>query len=214
MPTQLTPAVPRHRKPARRFQVIGVFILVAGAVIGSWTALHHDPQPNRQGPVLADDAGDPAGADEAMWRSYADDKAKQAAKADAERAKAANEVAAQEAAARQATPKPDVPASCDAYTGNRALGCAILLEVGFGLDQMPCLDKMWTKESNWRTSSHNASSGAHGIPQALPASKMAPYGADYLTNPVPQIRWGLDYIKNRYQTPCKAWSFWQAHSWY
>ncbi len=107
-----------------------------------------------------------------------------------------------------------VPASCNAYTGNKATGCTLLLQEGFALSQMPCLDKMWSKESGWRTTAENSSSGAYGIPQALPASKMAVYGADYRTNPVPQIKWGLNYIKGRYSTPCGAWSFWQAHGWY
>ncbi len=107
-----------------------------------------------------------------------------------------------------------IPSSCGDYTGNRAIGCAELLKAGFGLDQMPCLDKMWTRESNWRTTAENPSSHSYGIPQALPASKMAVYGSDYRTNPVPQIQWGLHYITNRYQTPCGAWTFWQAHNWY
>jgi hypothetical protein len=107
-----------------------------------------------------------------------------------------------------------VPASCSDYTGNKATGCTLLLQEGFALSQMPCLDKMWSKESGWRTTAENPSSGAYGIPQALPADKMAVYGADYRTNPVPQIKWGLNYIKGRYSTPCGAWSFWQAHGWY
>jgi hypothetical protein len=118
---------------------------------------------------------------------------------------------------RTPAPTPSVgpiPTSCSAYTGNKATGCAILLDEGFGLSQMPCLDKMWSRESGWRTNAENASSGAYGIPQALPASKMATFGADYRTNPVPQIKWGLSYIKGRYTSPCGAWSFWQAHGWY
>ena len=90
----------------------------------------------------------------------------------------------------------------------------MVLEAGWGLDQMACLEPLWTKESNWRTESHNTSSGAHGIPQALPGDKMAVFGADWETNPVTQIKWGLDYIKKRYVTPCGAWSFWQGHHWY
>jgi hypothetical protein len=73
---------------------------------------------------------------------------------------------------------------------------------------------IWNKESGWKTTDKNSSSGAYGIPQALPASKMAAYGSDYLTNPVPQIKWGLSYIKGRYNSPCGAWSFWQSHNWY
>jgi hypothetical protein len=107
-----------------------------------------------------------------------------------------------------------VPSSCAQYEGNRAIGCALMLQWGFGLEQMPCLDKMWTKESNWRTTAENPVSHSYGIPQALPADKLSKYGSDWRTNPVPQIKWGLDYIKNRYGNPCGAWSFWLAHNWY
>jgi hypothetical protein len=107
-----------------------------------------------------------------------------------------------------------VPASCQDYTGNRALGCSLMLDAGYPLSEMPCLDKMWTKESNWRTTAENSGSGAYGIPQALPATKLAVFGSDWKTNPKPQILWGLDYIKKRYKSPCGAWSFWQNHNWY
>jgi hypothetical protein len=208
--------VPSHRRPARRFQVIGAFILVVGAAAGSYTALSRDDQP----PPPVELAVSPeVSLDPAMLaaRDSAKAKAEAAAAAAAEAVRRANEIAAAEEAARQQaaqTPMPNIPASCDEYSGNRALGCALLLEAGFGLDQMGCLDELWTRESNWRAEAHNSSSGAHGIPQALPGSKMAPYGDDYLTNPVPQIRWGLDYIRNRYGTPCGAWSFWQGNHWY
>jgi hypothetical protein len=224
LPTQLTPEVAVHRRPRRRFQLVGAFILVIGAVAGSYTALSRDRAAHEPSAAAVADANvstDPvAGTSpvgEAAAQVDAAAKAAAAAAAQAEQVRKANEVAAAEQAAQQQaakTPSPNVPTSCNQYTGNRALGCAILLEIGFGLDQMGCLDAMWTKESGWNERSENASSGAYGIPQALPASKMAPYGADYLTNPVPQIRWGLDYIKGRYSTPCGAWDFWQAHSWY
>jgi hypothetical protein len=76
-----------------------------------------------------------------------------------------------------------------------------------------CLNNIWTRESGWNYQAENAS-GAYGIPQALPASKMASAGADYLTDPTTQIRWGLGYIKSVYGDPCSAWSFWQAHGYY
>jgi hypothetical protein len=79
--------------------------------------------------------------------------------------------------------------------------------------QFSCLDAIWTRESNWRYNAENAS-GAYGIPQALPGSKMATAGSDWQTNPATQIRWGLGYIKGRYGTPCNAWAFWQGHSYY
>jgi hypothetical protein len=142
-----------------------------------------------------------------------------AAKAAADQAKAADDAARKQAASRggtrpPATPGVPVPSSCAEFTGNKAIACAILPEFGYGLDQMRCLVPMWTKESGWNERDRNPSSGAYGIPQALPASKMGKYGADYLTNPVPQIRWGLSYIRDRYHDPCGAWAFWQAHGWY
>ncbi len=86
----------------------------------------------------------------------------------------------------------------------------------FGFDpstQFGCLDSIWSRESGWNYQAENAS-GAYGIPQALPGSKMASAGADWQTNPATQIRWGLGYIKSMYGTPCGAWSFWQANGWY
>ena len=85
---------------------------------------------------------------------------------------------------------------------------------GWSENDVQCLIKLWTKESNWNPNAHNSSSGAHGIPQSLPASKMASEGSDYLTNYKTQIRWGLKYIKNRYGTPAKAWAHFQNHNWY
>jgi hypothetical protein len=107
-----------------------------------------------------------------------------------------------------------IPTSCAEYTGNVAIGCTLLLKAGFGLDQMTCLKNLWQKESGWNEKSYNKSTGAGGIPQALPFSKIAVYGADYKTNPATQIEWGLNYIKNKYTNPCRAWSNWQAKGWY
>jgi hypothetical protein len=98
-----------------------------------------------------------------------------------------------------------IPSSCNEFSGSRAIGCALTLEAGFGLDQFACLNKLFTKESHWNYKAQNPSSGAYGIPQSLPGSKMAAFGADWKTNPATQIKWGLDYIKKRYKTPCGAW---------
>jgi hypothetical protein len=111
-------------------------------------------------------------------------------------------------------PAGPIPDSCDDYSGNRATGCAVLLDAGFSLDQMSCLDNLWTKESGWNERAQNPSSGAYGIPQSLPGDKMASHGSDWQTNPATQIAWGLDYIKGRYGTPCGAWSHSQANGWY
>jgi hypothetical protein len=207
--------VASHRKPARRFHLIGVFVLVLGAVAGVYLGFSRDSAPAQTAPLSVEAQSalpaDTIADEKAAGRALAKAKAEAAAVAEAERVRKANEVASR---SQPRTPAPNVPSSCNEFTGNRALGCAILLEVGFGLDQMGCLDPLWTHESGWNERSMNQSSGAYGIPQALPASKMAPYGSDYQTNPVPQIRWGLDYIKGRYGSPCSAWSYWQAHNWY
>ena len=84
---------------------------------------------------------------------------------------------------------------------------------GWGSDQFSCLVSLWNKESGWRTDASN-SSGAYGIPQALPGSKMSSAGSDWQTNPATQISWGLGYIKAIYGDPCKAWAFWQVNHYY
>lgn len=85
---------------------------------------------------------------------------------------------------------------------------------GWGDDQFACLVALWKKESGWRVNAYNAGSGAYGIPQALPGSKMATAGADWETNPATQITWGLGYIGGRYGTPCGAWGHSQRTGWY
>jgi hypothetical protein len=96
----------------------------------------------------------------------------------------------------------------------QAIAYQMLPSFGFNASQQyGCLNNIWTRESGWRYNAANAS-GAYGIPQALPGSKMASAGADWLTNPATQIRWGIGYIKQRYGSPCNAWVFWQAHDWY
>jgi hypothetical protein len=96
----------------------------------------------------------------------------------------------------------------------REIARALLAEFGFSADQFGCLDSLYMGESGWRVDADNPSSSAYGIPQALPGSKMASAGADWATNPVTQIRWGLGYIQDRYGSPCGAWSFKQGNGWY
>ncbi|MEW2356700.1 lytic transglycosylase domain-containing protein [Spirillospora sp. NPDC029432] len=78
----------------------------------------------------------------------------------------------------------------------------------------PSLETLWDHESDWNERAENPSSGAYGIPQALPASKLASAGSDWRTSSPTQIAWGLSYIKARYKDPCRAWAFWQSHNWY
>lgn len=100
------------------------------------------------------------------------------------------------------------------YNGSvQAMGETMAAVRGWTGVQWQCLDSVWTRESGWGVSAQNAS-GAYGIPQASPGSKMASVGADWRTNPATQISWGLDYISAAYGNPCGAWSFWQSHFWY
>ncbi|MGC3994011.1 MAG: hypothetical protein QM779_07900 [Propionicimonas sp.] len=85
---------------------------------------------------------------------------------------------------------------------------------GWGEDQFTCYNAIIMRESKWDTYADNPYSSAYGIPQALPGSKMASFGSDWRTNPATQIRWGLDYVDQRYGTPCGAWGFKRAHGWY
>jgi len=116
--------------------------------------------------------------------------------------------AAEEAKKKAAKPYDGpIPESCNEYSGNRRTGCALMIDYGFGIDQFPCLEKLWTKESGWNHQAENSYSGAYGIPQALPGSKMGSAGDDWQSNPATQIKWGLGYIKGRYNTPCGAWNY-------
>ena len=99
--------------------------------------------------------------------------------------------------------------------GAKKVAKSILLdEYGFSEKEYKCLNSLWTKESHWNYKARNKNSGAHGIAQALPASKMNVVSTDWRTNPVTQIRWGLRYISIRYETPCKALAKHKRSSYY
>lgn len=95
----------------------------------------------------------------------------------------------------------------------RGIARAMLSSFGWSAAQFGCLDPLWTRESGWRVTAANLS-GAYGIPQALPGSKMAAYGSDWRTSARTQITWGLHYIAGRYASPCAAWQHFQATGWY
>jgi hypothetical protein len=96
----------------------------------------------------------------------------------------------------------------------QALGKELAAARGWGDDQFACLLALWNKESGWRVNAENKSSGAYGIPQALPGTKMATVADDWRTNPATQITWGLNYIGGRYGDPCGAYAHSQAKGWY
>ncbi|MDI2023641.1 hypothetical protein PJL18_04189 [Paenarthrobacter nicotinovorans] len=102
----------------------------------------------------------------------------------------------------------DDPAAAKAYAAS------ILGSYGWSAAEMTALNTLWEKESNWKTTATNASSGAYGIVQSLPAGKMASAGADWQTNYQTQIKWGLNYIKERYGSPSAALAFHLANNWY
>ena len=85
---------------------------------------------------------------------------------------------------------------------------------GYGEEQYSCFNNIIIRESMWNIHATNPSSGAYGIPQALPGSKMASVGSDWRTNPATQIIWGIGYMRDRYVSPCEAWTFKRAHGWY
>jgi hypothetical protein len=87
-------------------------------------------------------------------------------------------------------------------------------ERGWDTTQFNCLNRLWNRESQWNYRASNPSSGAYGIPQALPGRKMISAGSDWRTNPVTQIKWGLNYIADRYATPCGAWNHSESVGWY
>ena len=111
------------------------------------------------------------------------------------------------------TSAPIVPSAPPNPASAQGIAYKMLPSFGFSTNQYGCLNDIWSRESGWRYNAENAS-GAYGIPQALPGSKMASAGSDWQTNPATQIKWGLGYIKGTYGTPCDAWSFWEAHGWY
>jgi outer membrane biosynthesis protein TonB len=118
------------------------------------------------------------------------------------------------APAPKPAPKPAPAVALNDPAGAQAYAAGQLASYGWSADQMPCLKTLWTKESDWTTTATNPSSGAYGIVQSLPAEKMASAGADYRTNYRTQIKWGLNYIKERYQSPCGALDFHLSNNWY
>ena len=219
---------PKHRAPGRHkaarsrvrssLTISTMAVVATGLVVGGGTSLSAAPTAgSAAGPdadlsslATAGLAGAPlAAADEASETPVREPVVTRSDRRTADSAKA--DVLAVEA-----------PDATNALTGTadlsgedpRTLAKALLAEFGFGADQFGCLDSLWTKESNWTVTADNPTSDAYGIPQALPGSKMSSAGADWATNPVTQIRWGLGYIADRYGSPCSAWGHSQRMNWY
>ena len=114
------------------------------------------------------------------------------------------------------SPAPAANASGDGTTpeGAQAIARSLMGSYGWGDGEFSCLQSLWNRESGWNYQAENASSGAYGIPQALPGSKMSSVADDWATNPSTQITWGMQYIQGRYGTPCSAWAHSESVGWY
>ncbi|MFE9390071.1 transglycosylase SLT domain-containing protein [Streptomyces sp. NPDC006784] len=154
-------------------------------------------------------------AEEAARKQAAEDAAAKKAKAEKE---AAAEKAAKKAEERDevksAASRSDERANFAQKSSYSTAEVQSMAKQIVGGGQYQCFSSIVSRESGWNYRATNASSGAYGLVQALPGSKMASAGADWRTNPATQIKWGLNYMNDRYGSPCGAWDFWQANHYY
>ena len=222
-----------YRKPSKTtFAVAGVSAVATVAVASGVAVAAPDSPAAPSHPVLTEErasvasSADPASETNARARlamielhKKAADARRAAARRAARRraaARRAAELAAQQAD-RQAAQRSSAGSAgaSTAPTGSpQQIALGMLGSFGWSSGQFGCLQSLWTAESGWNPSASNPSSGAYGIPQALPGSKMASAGPDWQSNPATQIRWGLGYIQQVYGSPCAAWSHQQGTGWY
>ncbi|MFE4970869.1 transglycosylase SLT domain-containing protein [Kitasatospora sp. NPDC056651] len=161
-------------------------------------------------PVADQGQADTAAAEQAAQEAQAKAEADAAAQAEARAQADAKAKADAEAAASRSQERQNLDSAPAGYSGTPQQIAAQIVPAG----QLQCFSNIVFRESSWNPLAVNASSGAYGLVQALPGSKMASAGADWRTNPATQIKWGLNYMNTRYGSPCAAWSFWQSHHWY
>ncbi|MFD6419603.1 transglycosylase SLT domain-containing protein [Streptomyces sp. NPDC060194] len=170
----------------------------------------------------ADTAAQTSAQEAARTKAAETAKAKKAA-AD----KAAAEKAAEEKAAKEREEAAKASRSAERSSGGGADASSFAQQSSYTVaqvqamarqmvpaDQFQCFSNIVDHESGWNYRATNPSSGAYGLMQALPGTKMASAGADWQTNPATQLKWGLSYMDGRYGSPCGAWEFWQANNWY
>jgi hypothetical protein len=154
----------------------------------------------------------------AHWNTARQQAAKKAAAARAAAAQPSASASVQPSATASAQPSASAsvqPPQAPVPSGSpQQIAEAMLGSFGWSASQFACLDPLWALESGWSVTAYNAGSGAYGIPQALPGSRMASAGPNWQTNAATQIRWGLEYIKGTYGSPCGAWDHEQATGWY
>ncbi|WP_456340864.1 aggregation-promoting factor C-terminal-like domain-containing protein [Streptomyces shenzhenensis] len=154
---------------------------------------------------------------DATAKKDAEQAARVAAAKTAEAKKAQAEKAAKEAKARADAKEAASRSSASSFPVQSSYTVAQIQAMAQQMvasGQFQCFSNIVDHESSWNYQAVNASSGAYGLFQALPGSKMSSAGADWQTNPATQIKWGLNYMNSRYGSPCQAWSFWQANHWY
>jgi hypothetical protein len=149
----------------------------------------------------------------ARARRLAAEQAAQEAAAAQQRAERRAQRAADQQAAQQAAASSSGGSAAPSGSPQQ-IAMGMLGSYGWSTSQFGCLNSLWNAESGWNVTATNPTSGAYGIPQALPGSKMASAGADWQTDAATQIRWGLGYIQSLYSTPCGAWSHEEADGWY
>ncbi|HEU5420711.1 MAG TPA: transglycosylase SLT domain-containing protein [Streptosporangiaceae bacterium] len=225
-----------HSRPSKFTLTAACSTVLAAAAVTGAVTLGSDPVAAQQADVIRPDlaakADTAAGESRQLSRTLTDVEtahararaaaqlraAQRAARARAERrraARAAARAAARQAAAARAAASSQASAPpAPAPSGSpQHIAMSLLGSYGWSSSQFSCLDELWTRESGWNPTAANAS-GAYGIPQALPGSKMASAGPDWQTNAETQIKWGLGYIKDLYRSPCGAWSHEESSGWY
>jgi hypothetical protein len=158
-----------------------------------------------------------AAADAAAKKSAEEAARIQAAKTAKAKKEAAEEEAEREREAAEARANRDAVRDASSFSAQSSYTVAEVKAIARQMvpaDQFQCFSNIVDHESTWNYRAQNPSSGAYGLVQALPGSKMASAGDDWQTNPATQIKWGLNYMNSRYDSPCGAWAFWQANNWY
>jgi len=206
------PELPKHRRPTRLRHTVAATVVAAtsAAVVLGTNAWAAEGEARVAEPAVTRIGDLPEGASVARGGTPAGHVLAKVQKHHREQAaKAAREARQRRAAASRSASR------TVSYGDPRSIARSMMAErYGWGAGEFSCLDTLWEHESSWDPRAENASSGAYGIPQALPGSKMSTYGGDWQSNPVTQIEWGLAYIRQSYASPCGAWSVWQSKGWY
>jgi hypothetical protein len=217
---------PRTRTKTIKIAAIAAAVVVAGGGTAAWAMTGGSSAPAKKAAGTAGasgqaqaDAQAPAPLTDAQRKDAADKRRKELKK---RASRAARRDARKPALFVKGTPPPTkkptpAPGSAgDPIPAGAAQKIARAMLPSFGWSpssQFGCLVNLWNRESHWNAHAGNAS-GAYGIPQALPGSKMSSAGPDWPNNATTQIKWGLGYIKNRYSSPCGAWAHSQSVGWY